>query len=142
VAASISAADISNWNSKTSNTGTITGISMNGSSKGTSGNVNLGTVVTGISMNSAAVSVSNGVANLGTVLTSHQSIKTINSQTMTGSGNVTIREIPACTSSDNGKVLQVVNGSWTLVTPVSIYSGSSNPDNSQGTNGDLYLQTS
>ena len=102
---------------------------------------NAGTL-TGISMNSAAVSVSNGVANLGTVLTSHQSIKTINSQTMTGSGNVTIREIPACTSSDNGKVLQVVNGSWTLVTPVSIYSGSSNPDNSQGTNGDLYLQTS
>jgi hypothetical protein len=102
---------------------------------------NAGTL-TGISMNSAAVSISNGVANLGTVLTSHQSIKTINSQTMTGSGNVTIREIPACTSSDNGKVLQVVNGSWTLVTPVSIYSGSSNPDSSQGTNGDLYLQTS
>ena len=102
---------------------------------------NAGTL-TGISMNGAAVSVSNGVANLGTVLTSHQSIKTINSQTMTGSGNVTIREIPACTSSDNGKVLQVVNGSWTLVTPVSIYSGSSNPDSSQGTNGDLYLQTS
>ena len=142
VAASISAADISNWNSKTSNTGTITGISMNGSSKGTTGNVNLGTVVTAISMNSTAVSISNGIANLGTVLTSHQSIKTINSQAMTGSGNVTIREIPACTSSDNGKVLQVVNGSWTLVTPVSIYSGSSNPDNTQGTNGDLYLQTS
>lgn len=43
---SISASDISNWNSKTSNTGTITGITMNGTSKGTSGVVDLGTVLT------------------------------------------------------------------------------------------------
>ena len=53
-----------------------------------------------------------------------------------------IRQLPAVSSSQNGQVLQVVNGQWTLVTPVSIYSGSSNPDNSQGTNGDIYLQTS
>ena len=53
-----------------------------------------------------------------------------------------IRQLPAVSSSQNGQVLQVVNGQWTLVTPVSIYSGSSNPNNSQGTNGDLYLQTS
>ena len=142
VAASISATDISNWNSKTSNTGTITGISMNGSSKGTSGNVNLGTVVTGLSMNGSSVSISNGIANLGTVLTSHQSIKTINGQTITGTGDVTISGLPAATSSDNGKILQVVNGSWTLVTPVNIYSGNVSPDNGQGTNGDLYIQTS
>ena len=53
-----------------------------------------------------------------------------------------IRQLPAVSSSQNGQVLQVVNGQWTLVTPVSIYSGSSNPNNSQGTNGDIYLQTS
>lgn len=35
------------WNAKTSNAGTITGITMNGSSKGTSGVVDLGTVLTG-----------------------------------------------------------------------------------------------
>lgn len=35
------------WNAKTSNTGTITGIKMNGTSKGTSGVVDLGTVLTG-----------------------------------------------------------------------------------------------
>lgn len=142
VAASISAADISNWNSKTSNTGTITGISMNGASKGTSGNVNLGTVVTGISMNNAAVTITSGVANLGTVLTSHQSIKTINSQAVTGTGNLTIREMPSVSSADNGKVLQVVNGSWTLVSPATIISGSGTPSNSTGNDGDLYLQTS
>lgn len=36
----------SNPNGYTSNTGTITGITMNGASKGTSGVVNLGTVIT------------------------------------------------------------------------------------------------
>lgn len=42
----ITSSDISNWNSKTSNIGTITGINMNGASKGTSGVVDLGTVIT------------------------------------------------------------------------------------------------
>ena len=46
VAANIKESDITNWNSKTSNTGTITGIKMNGSTKGTSGVVDLGTVIT------------------------------------------------------------------------------------------------
>lgn len=44
------------------------------------------------------------------------------------------------TENDNGKVLQVVNGEWALVTPVSVYSGSSSPDNTQGNDGDIYLQ--
>lgn len=47
-AAGIKSTDISNWNSKTSNVGTITGITMNGVSKGTSGVVDLGDVVTDI----------------------------------------------------------------------------------------------
>ena len=45
-AANIKASDITNWNSKTSNVGTITGIKMNGATKGTSGVVDLGTVIT------------------------------------------------------------------------------------------------
>lgn len=45
-AATITSSDISNWNGKTSNVGTITGITMNGTSKGTSGVVDLGTVLT------------------------------------------------------------------------------------------------
>jgi len=45
-ASTIQSTDIENWNSKTSNTGTITGITMNGASKGTSGVVDLGTVLT------------------------------------------------------------------------------------------------
>lgn len=41
--------DLTNDSGFTTNVGTITGITMNGASKGTSGNVNLGTVITDIS---------------------------------------------------------------------------------------------
>lgn len=64
VASTITSTDITNWNNKTSNSGTITGITMNGSSKGTSGVVDLGTVIT--------------------------EVKTINNQSIIGSGNLTI----------------------------------------------------
>ena len=66
----ISSSDITNWNSKTSNIGTITSVKMNGSTV-----------------------ASSGEADLGTVLTSHQSIKTINSNTITGTGNVSVGTI-------------------------------------------------
>jgi len=89
---------------------------MNGSSKGTS-----------------------GVVNLGTVLTSHQTLKTINNESIVGSGNLTIPTLPTVTASDNGKVLQVVNGTWSLVMPTAIYSGTSAPNSSIGNDGDLYL---
>lgn len=188
----------------TTNIGTITGITMNGTSKGTSGVVDLGTVITAhqsldnyitkSDLNSASylqsftetdptvpahvksitqqnindwnnklssetqlskgtttgsgnavtdISVSNHQITLtkgSTFLTSHQDIKTINNQTITGTGNVTINELPTVTSSDNGKVLQVVNGQWQLITPLNLYSGTGAPNNSQGNNGDLYMQ--
>lgn len=54
-----------NPNGYTSNTGTITGITMNGASKGTS-----------------------GVVDLGTVITSHQNLKTINSSSVGGTGSL------------------------------------------------------
>lgn len=53
----------------TTNTGTITSVKMNGSTV-----------------------ASSGEADLGTVITSHQSIKTINNTTMTGTGNVSVQE--------------------------------------------------
>ena len=83
-------------------------------------NIGAGTL-TGITFNGSAASVSNGIASI----------------------TASIPEgLPTVSSSDNGKILQVMNGSWTLVTPVNIYSGNSSPDNSQGNNGDLYIQTS
>lgn len=45
-AAGITSSDVNNWNNKTSNAGTITGINMNGNSMGTSGVIDLGTVLT------------------------------------------------------------------------------------------------
>jgi hypothetical protein len=151
--AEVTSSTVSGWGF-TKNNGTITGITMNGSSKGTSGVVDLGTVITsetslskgntsgsGNAVTDIAVSGHQITLTKGsTFLTSHQSIKTINGNTMTGSGNVSINELPTVTSSDNGKVLMVVNGAWSLVTPVSIYSGSAAPNNSQGINGDIYLQ--
>ena len=50
--------------------------------------------------------------------------------------------LPTVSASDNGKILQVVNGQWTLVTPTVVYTGNGTPDNLLGNNGDIYLQTS
>ena len=55
--------------------------------------------------------------DLSIYLTQHQSIKTINNQTITGTGNLNIAELPTVTSADNGKILMVVNGEWTMVSP-------------------------
>ena len=55
--------------------------------------------------------------------------------------NIQVNELPAVTTVDNNKVLQVVNGAWALVTPVSIYTGTGQPDNILGNNGDIYIQT-
>ena len=83
----------------------------------------------------------NTTIDLGNVLTSHQSIKTINNQTITGTGNISLNTLPTVSASDNGKVLMVVNGAWALVNPVTLYSGSTAPNNSQGNNGDIYVQS-
>ena len=141
---------------KTSNTGTITGINMNGSSKGTSGVVDLGTVITSETTLSKGtttgsgnavtdISVSNHQITLTkgtTFLTSHQSIKTLNGTALTGTGNITLTGVPAFSSSDNGKILGVVNGQLAWVTPTTIYTGTGTPSSSQGVDGDIYLQTS
>ncbi|MBP5722794.1 MAG: hypothetical protein J6X18_04380 [Bacteroidales bacterium] len=50
--------------------------------------------------------------------------------------------LPAVTSSDNGKVLTVVNGVWTPALPTIIYTGNGTPLSELGNEGDIYLQTS
>ena len=49
--------------------------------------------------------------------------------------------VPSVSSSDNGKVMEVLNGAWAAVKPVAIYSGTSAPSSSLGNNGDIYIQT-
>lgn len=130
--------------------------------------------------------IANGVITLGsntiTPLTSHQTLKTINSTAITGSGNISIPVVanlnapnslpsgasgtgvtisstnyylvsdkPYCTSSDVN-----VAPSWNALQSclnavrtemgsstggVTIYSGSSTPSSSLGSNGDIYIQT-
>ena len=73
IAASISAADISNWNSKTSNTGTLTGVTFNGVSASVSnGVVSISANVlpsVSASDNGKYLKVSNGQWDLATPLT-------------------------------------------------------------------------
>lgn len=80
-------------------------------------------------------------------LTIQKNGTTVNTFTANASSNVTanisVRELPEVTSSDNNKILMVVNGAWAAQTVdiQSYYTGSSEPSNSIGNNGDLYLQT-
>lgn len=48
-------------------------------------------------------------------LVSGTNIKTINSTSLLGSGDIAIAGLPSVTASDNGKVLQVVSGAWAAV---------------------------
>lgn len=45
-------------------------------------------------------------------LVSGTNIKTVNGTSLLGSGNISTAELPSVTTSDNGKVLQVVSGAW------------------------------
>ena len=71
-AANITTSDISNWNSKTDNVGTITGITMNGASKGTSGVVDLGTVITSETQLSKGTTTGSGNAVTDISVSDHQ----------------------------------------------------------------------
>lgn len=79
--------------------------------------------------------------NYNTFLTEHQSLKTVNNESLVGTGNIVVSGLPQVSASDNGKILMVVNGQWQLVSPSVLYSGSGVPNNANGNNGDLYMQT-
>lgn len=56
-------------------------------------------------------------------LVSGSNIKTINGNSILGSGNLDISSIPSVSASDNGKVLTVVNGAWAAA-ELPVYDGS------------------
>lgn len=102
--------------------GTVTGVTINGSTKSPSnGAVNIGNVVTAVTMNGSSKTVSNGSVDLGTVITSHQdisgkqdiltsgaNIKTINNNSILGSGNLTINPLLTI-SSDTSNISKTVS---------------------------------
>lgn len=69
------------------------------------------------------------------------SIKTVNNESLVGTGNIVVSGLPQVSAADNGKILMVVNGQWQLVSPSVLYTGQGVPNNAQGNNGDLYMQT-
>ena len=68
----ISSSDISNWNSKTSNTGTITSVKMNGSTVASSGEADLGTVITSETALSKGTTTGSGNAVTDLSVSGHQ----------------------------------------------------------------------
>ena len=69
--------------------------------------------ITSVTMNGSVVQAdAGGAINLGTVITSHQSIKTINNTTITGTGNVTI-------PTGDTNVIETIKVNNTALTPTS-----------------------
>ena len=95
--------------------------------------VSTGTTNTTVARGDQFLAVS-GATTANTANLKSHSATTIASSTSSG------MHLPTVTSNDNGKVLQVVNGAWSLVTPVTVYSGNDAPNNNMGQNGDIYLQ--
>lgn len=137
--------------SGTSAEGGITAISFNGTPASITGSV--ATIVAPI--NDPAIEITmNGETysftlnqstaysiNLGTVLTQHQSLTDYVTKTELSNAGYITSGLPSVSSSDNGKILMVVNGAWSLVLPSTIYSGNASPSNANGNNGDIYLQS-
>lgn len=137
--------------SGTSAEGGITAISFNGTPASITGSV--ATIVAPI--NDPAIEITmNGETysftlnqsttysiNLGTVLTQHQSLTDYVTKTDLSNAGYITSGLPSVSSSDNGKILMVVNGAWSLVLPSTIYSGNTTPSNANGNNGDIYLQS-
>mgnify|MGYP007016829904 CR=1 FL=1 len=122
-----------NWNAKTSNTGTITGIKMNGASKGTSGVVDLGTVLTGGKQ--STTSTADGGANVYTF--SDGSTITVKNGSK-GSTGATGSPGAAGKNGSNGTSAAWFSG--TAVTGTSTSAVSVSVSGSK--TGDMYLNTS
>lgn len=55
-------------------------------------------------------------------LVSGTNIKSVNGNSLLGSGDLTISGLPSVTASDNGKVMMVVNGAWAAAS-LNVYNG-------------------
>jgi len=68
------------------------------------------------------------------------SVSTIDSEVSAHTGNLSLH-LPVVTSGDNNSVLMVVDGQWTVSSPITLYSGQGEPSQNLGNNGDVFLQT-
>ena len=116
----------------------------------TTANIGIGEIAINFAQGYETLSILNSVSGVATFSSdgvldekyaASGAVTTLSSSTVAHIANTTIH-LTAVTSSDNGKVLKVVNGVWAVVTPLNVYSGNDAPNNSLGNNGDIYLQTS
>ena len=157
---------VSGWGF-TKNSGTVTGVKMNGTTNNpTSGVVDLGAVITSETSLSKGTTTGSGNAVTDISVSGHQITLTkgstfltsetqLSKGTTSGSGNVVTdlsvsghtvtltkgSNVPVATSANAGKIPMITSsGGWEYVTPSAIYSGSATPNNNTGNNGDVYLQ--
>jgi hypothetical protein len=142
----VTAANKSTWNGKQDAISDLATIRYNAASGMSAYNaVTAHTGNTGIHVTSSEKSTWNGkqnaISDLAGIRNNAASGMSAYNTVTAHTANTAIH-LPTVSSSDNGKVLQVVNGVWTLVNPVSVYSGAGVPSNQLGNNGDIYIQTS
>lgn len=95
----------------------------------------------------------NGLTHLKEIIMSHISSKIEKNQgaenvnkvlSIDSNGDISPSDfhIPAITSDDNGKILQVVNGdlAYVSIDIKTVYSGTTEPSDDVGEDGDIYLQ--
>jgi len=120
-AAGITSSNISTWNGKQDAISDLSTIRSNASAGAAK-----------VSANNSTITIQKGGTNVDTFTTNAASNKTINIP----------NELPSYSSADSGKVLSVnSSGQLVWITPVSIYTGSGDPSNSMGNDGDIYLQS-
>ena len=83
-------------------------------------------------VNNSTITIQKNGSNVDSFTTNASSNKSI---------NIAVNELPSVTSSDNGKALIVSSGAWTATSVTTIYTGTSTPSSSTGSNGDIYIQT-
>lgn len=108
---------VSGTNIKTVNGNSLLGsgnIAISGGISAISLETSSDTYAVPVSAGTATIDIGDGlkVSDSGNRATLSAKIKTINSTSLLGSGNIAIAGLPSVSSSDNGKVLRVVSGAW------------------------------
>ena len=129
-ASGITSSDITNWNGKTSNTGTVTGVKMNGTTNNpTSGVVDLGTVITSETSLSKGTTSGNGNAVTDISVSGHQITLTkgstfLTSETSLSKGTTSGNGNAVTDISVSGHQITLTKGSTFLTSETQLSKGS------------------
>ena len=133
-AAGISSSDITNWNGKTSNIGTITSVKMNGSTVASSGEADLGTVITSETSLSKGSTTGNGNAVTDLSVSGHTITLTKGSTFLTSYTETD----PVFAASAAHGISSTDISNWNAKQKA-ITVSSSEPTSADGSNGDIWI---